>query len=52
MDLELSRRHYREFQVYGRTGEPCPRCGAEIVRTVIGGRGTFHCPRCQREAAS
>ncbi len=54
-----SRRDYRdargkkgrmqhEFSVYGRAGEPCPRCGAEIVRTVVGGRGTFHCPRCQR----
>jgi len=41
-------RMQREFQVYGRAGEPCPRCGAEIRRTVVGGRGTFHCPRCQR----
>jgi formamidopyrimidine-DNA glycosylase len=41
-------RMQREFQVYGRAGEPCPRCGREIVRTVVGGRGTFHCPRCQR----
>jgi formamidopyrimidine-DNA glycosylase len=40
-------RMQREFQVYGRAGEPCPRCGREIVRTVVGGRGTFHCPRCQ-----
>lgn len=54
-----SRRDYRdargeegrmqhEFQAYDRAGEPCPRCGAEIRRTVVGGRGTFHCPRCQR----
>src|SRR5687768_6389803 len=41
-------RMQREFQVYGRAGEPCPRCGSEIVRTVVGGRGTFHCRRCQR----
>ena len=41
-------RMQREFQVYGRAGEPCPRCGRPIVRTVVGGRGTFHCPRCQR----
>ena len=41
-------RMQREFQVYSRAGEPCPRCGREIVRTVVGGRGTFHCPRCQR----
>lgn len=41
-------RMQREFQVYSRAGEPCPRCGRVIVRTVVGGRGTFHCPRCQR----
>lgn len=41
-------RMQQEFNVYGRAGEPCPRCGRAIVRTVVGGRGTFHCPHCQR----
>ncbi|HEX9436390.1 MAG TPA: bifunctional DNA-formamidopyrimidine glycosylase/DNA-(apurinic or apyrimidinic site) lyase [Candidatus Limnocylindria bacterium] len=41
-------RMQQEFNVYDQAGEPCPRCGAEVVRTVVGGRGTFHCPRCQR----
>jgi formamidopyrimidine-DNA glycosylase len=41
-------RMQREFQVYDRSGEPCPRCGRAVVRTVVGGRGTFHCPRCQK----
>jgi formamidopyrimidine-DNA glycosylase len=41
-------RMQREFDVYDRAGQPCPRCGRAIVRTVVGGRGTFHCPRCQR----
>jgi formamidopyrimidine-DNA glycosylase len=41
-------RMQREFQVYDRAGEPCPRCGRAVVRTVVGGRGTFHCPRCQK----
>jgi len=36
-----------EFAVYGREGEPCPRCRTPIVRDVIGGRGTWSCPRCQ-----
>ena len=45
-------RMQREFQVYARAGEPCPRCGRAIVRTVVGGRGTFHCPRCQRAPRS
>jgi formamidopyrimidine-DNA glycosylase len=43
-------RMQREFQVYDRAGEPCPRCRREIARTVVAGRGTFHCPRCQRAA--
>ncbi len=41
-----------EFAVYGRAGEPCLRCGRAIVRTVVGGRGTYHCPRCQRVPSS
>lgn len=41
-------RMQREFELYGRAGEPCSRCAGEIRRTVVGGRGTFHCPRCQR----
>lgn len=41
-------RMQKEFQVYGRVGEPCPNCGSAIRRTVVGGRSTFHCPRCQR----
>ena len=45
-------RMQREFNVYGRAGAPCPRCGRAIVRTVVGGRGTFHCPHCQRAPSS
>jgi formamidopyrimidine-DNA glycosylase len=37
-----------EFHVYGRLGEPCDRCGRPIERTVVAGRGTWFCPRCQR----
>src|SRR5262249_4802847 len=36
-----------EFKVYGREGEPCPRCGTPIVKTRIAGRGTSYCPTCQ-----
>jgi formamidopyrimidine-DNA glycosylase len=35
------------FRVYGREGQPCPRCGAAIVHTVVAGRGTHYCPACQ-----
>ncbi len=33
--------------VYGREGEPCPRCGATIERVKVGQRSTYLCPRCQ-----
>ena len=38
------------LRVYGREGEVCQRrgCGGKIRRTVIQGRATFYCPRCQR----
>lgn len=34
--------------VYGREGEPCPRCGATVRRLVQANRSSFYCPRCQR----
>jgi formamidopyrimidine-DNA glycosylase len=37
------------FRVYDRKGELCPVCGTEIVRTVVGQRGTYFCPTCQVE---
>lgn len=33
--------------VYGREGEPCPRCGQPVRRIVQAGRSTFFCPACQ-----
>ncbi|HCB34994.1 MAG TPA: DNA-formamidopyrimidine glycosylase [Acidimicrobiaceae bacterium] len=33
---------------YGRAGRPCVRCGSELRRSVIEGRGTTWCPVCQR----
>jgi len=36
-----------EFLVHTREGENCPRCGATIVRIVVGGRSTYFCPACQ-----
>lgn len=35
--------------VYGKRGEPCPRCGEAIVRAVHGEhvRSTYFCPSCQ-----
>jgi formamidopyrimidine-DNA glycosylase len=36
------------FLVHRREGEPCPRCGAAVVKLRAAGRGTYVCPRCQR----
>jgi formamidopyrimidine-DNA glycosylase len=36
-----------EFLVHRRAGEPCGRCGSEIVKMVVAGRGTYVCERCQ-----
>ncbi|MGB0414907.1 MAG: bifunctional DNA-formamidopyrimidine glycosylase/DNA-(apurinic or apyrimidinic site) lyase [Coraliomargarita sp.] len=37
-----------ELNVYGKTGEPCPNCGAPIRSIAIGQRNSFFCPKCQR----
>jgi formamidopyrimidine-DNA glycosylase len=37
-----------EFRVYGRAGEPCPRCGTPIEKIRASGRGTWYCPACQK----
>ena len=34
--------------VYGRKGEPCKKCGAILLGTKIGGRGTVYCEHCQK----
>src|SRR5919109_748820 len=40
-------RMQHEFRVYGRGGEPCPRCGTPIEKIRVAGRGTWYCPSCQ-----
>jgi formamidopyrimidine-DNA glycosylase len=36
------------FLVYGRKGEPCPRCHRRIASLGQGGRTTYYCPHCQK----
>jgi len=36
------------LQVYGRDGNPCRKCRAQIQRKVMAGRSTFFCPGCQK----
>ena len=39
-----------DFNVAHGVGKNCPRCGVPIRRIVVRGRGTYLCPRCQRES--
>jgi formamidopyrimidine-DNA glycosylase len=40
---------FADFLVaYGQAGRPCPRCAEPMTKTVVGGRGTTYCRRCQR----
>lgn len=40
--------YVKYHKVYGREDKPCRICKALIKRTVLGGRGTFFCPQCQK----
>ena len=40
-------RFRNRLKVYGRQGEPCPRCGTAIQYLRASGRGTHVCPCCQ-----
>jgi formamidopyrimidine-DNA glycosylase len=38
------------LKVYRKTDSPCPnKCGSNIQRIVVGGRGTHYCPTCQEQ---
>jgi len=37
----------RSLAVYGREGEPCPRCGAPVRREPFMNRSAYSCPVCQ-----
>ena len=52
VDAEGNKGSYLEFaNVYQRAGEPCNRCGTDIKRIVVAGRGTHYCPVCQKPPA-
>ena len=39
--------HQSHHRVYGREGQPCPRCRQPVVRRRLGARSTFLCEGCQ-----
>ncbi|MEK9200521.1 MAG: bifunctional DNA-formamidopyrimidine glycosylase/DNA-(apurinic or apyrimidinic site) lyase [Patescibacteria group bacterium] len=49
LDLHGAGGHYQEhFRTYKQDGKACKRCGETIVKNVLGGRGTYYCPNCQK----
>lgn len=38
----------RSLAVYGRRGEPCPRCAGPVRREAFMNRNSHYCPRCQK----
>lgn len=37
----------QELAVYGRAGQPCPRCEAPVRSVVLGQRASYYCRYCQ-----
>jgi formamidopyrimidine-DNA glycosylase len=42
----------RSLAVYGREGQPCPRCGTPVRRISFMNRSSFFCPSCQSRPRS
>ena len=39
--------YQQHHRAYGREGKKCYRCGTIIRRTIVAGRSSFFCPKCQ-----
>jgi len=49
VDAEGKKGAYMDFaRVFRREGLSCPRCGTEIIKIKVAGRGTHICPNCQQ----
>ena len=40
--------YQKHFLVYAQDGKPCQRDGTIIEKIMLGGRGTYFCPKCQK----
>ncbi len=47
--LGVDGRFQNELTVHTLAGQPCKTCKDTIVKTRVGGRGTYFCPTCQKE---
>ena len=49
VNAEGKKGSYMDFaRVFRREGLECPRCGTEIIKLRVAGRGTHICPSCQK----
>lgn len=49
VDSQGQKGSYMNFaNVFRKQGQPCPRCGTEIIKIRVAGRGTHICPKEQR----
>lgn len=49
VNAEGKKGSYMNFaRVFRREGLSCPRCGTEIIKIRVAGRGTHICPHCQK----
>ena|ERR1700722_5314853 len=39
--------YQKHHRAYGREGHKCQRCGTIIRRTIVAGRSSYYCPKCQ-----
>ena len=42
-------RFQNELAIHGKDKGVCPICGEVIEKIKVGGRGTYYCPKCQKE---
>lgn len=49
VDAEGKKGNFISFlKVYGRQGQPCYKCKANILKIKLAGRGTHYCAHCQK----
>lgn len=49
VDAEGRRGYFLDYAyVYGLDKKPCKKCGTEIKKITLGGRGTYFCEKCQK----
>lgn len=41
-------RFQQELLVHNKKDLPCPSCQTKIIKTVVNGRGTYYCSKCQK----